>query len=120
MYDREKVEAQCLEAIEKEGVVFFNELAEFVAPAMSTLYEWELEKSESLKNAIEKNRVKAKRKLRRNWVKDDAAPVLQLAAYKLMADKTEIDALTMNRQDINHSGTGIQVVFKPAENYETK
>ena len=117
MYDREAIEAKCLEAIETEGLVFFTDLVEFIEPALSTLYEWELEKSELLKKAIAKNKIAAKRKMRRNWIKDDAAPVLQLAAYKLMADETELAALTMNK--VENSGS-LSINWNEEKTYETK
>lgn len=98
-YNREEILQQCIEVIKREKLIFFDDLGEFVAPARSTLYLWELEKSDDIKNALYKNRVATKRKLRNNWTKDEAPPVLQLAAYKLMADNDELAALTMSRVD---------------------
>jgi hypothetical protein len=104
MYDRDKVLSDCLNCIEENELVFFHDLAEFIAPTMSALYQWEFEKLETIKEALYKNKVTQKRKLRKNWVKDDAAPVLQLAAYKLIAEPEEIIALTMARQEVTGAG----------------
>lgn len=98
-YDREKVLEQCLKVIEDEKLTFFNDLAIYVEPTMATLYEWEFEKLETVKSALAKNRLSTKKKLRNKWEESDNA-TLQISAYKLIAEKEELNALTMNRQEI--------------------
>lgn len=100
-YDRDKILAQCVEVIEKEKLTFFNDLAIYVEPTMASLYEWEFEKLEILKSALLKNKLATKKKLRNKWEESDNA-TLQLAAYKLIAEKEELNALTMNRQEITN------------------
>lgn len=95
MYNQQEIKNQLLEAIEREGCTSFGEAASYVAPAVSTLYEWELEKSEDIKNALIAQRTKAKAKLKKRWQNSESAPVLQLAAYKLMADEDELERLSV-------------------------
>jgi hypothetical protein len=56
---------------------------------------------ETIKSELGKNKIKAKRKMRNKWSESENA-TLQLAAYKLIAEKEELDALTMNKLD--HAG----------------
>lgn len=95
MYNQQEIKNQLLEAIEREGCTSFSEAASFVAPNLATLYEWEFEKDEDLKNAITAQKVKAKAKLKKRWQNSESAPVLQLAAYKLMADEDELERLSV-------------------------
>ena len=96
VYDREKIQKQILEIIPKEEITFFGDLALFVAPALSTLYEWKLDKSEEIKEAIETQRSKIKRKMRKKWLQSDNA-TLQIVGYRLMATQEELAAITTNR-----------------------
>lgn len=98
-YNKEQILQRCLEVIEKEKITFFCDLILYIDPSLSTLYEWELEKSEDIKNAITKNKLASKKKMRLKW-EDSENPALQLAAYKLIAEKDELNSLTMNRQEI--------------------
>jgi hypothetical protein len=97
-YDRVKLEKQIIEAIEREELTFFSEIVLFVKPALSTLYEMELEKSETIKAALEANKLRQKAKMRKKWVDSDNA-TLQISAYKLIADNEELEKLTMNKVD---------------------
>lgn len=100
-YDRQKIEAKALKAIEENELTFFDEICLFVEPSRKTLYEWEMHKSDIIKEAIEKNRVKKKNKMRNKWGESDNA-TLQIAAYKLIAEPEEIDRITVNK--FEHSG----------------
>lgn len=87
-----------MRVIREEKLTFFNDLSLFIEPTMSTLYEWEFEKSETIKAELGKNRLASKKKMRRKWEDSDNA-TLQLAAYKLIADKEELESLTVNKVD---------------------
>lgn len=117
MYNRDEIKAQLLEAIERERCTTFSEAASFVAPNLATLYEWEFEKDEALKSAVASQKVKAKAKLKKNWLREDSAPVLQLAAYKLMADEDELDRLTVNKNK-NEDKTEMVITWNEEKTYE--
>lgn len=116
-YDKDKVREQILAAIREEKLTFFADVSIYVEPTLSTLYEWEFEKSEDIKRELAKNKLDAKRKLRKQWQFDTAAPALQLAAYKLMAEKEELEALTMNK--VENSGS-LTINWNEERTYETK
>ena len=112
-YDREQIEKECIEIIEREKLAFFTHLEPYISPSMQTLYDWEFEKLESLKKAISKNRVSKKKKMLSHWEKEDAAPLLQIAAFKLMADDEEFNKLTTNKSDINANVVNLPPITIP-------
>jgi hypothetical protein len=103
MYNKEEITAKCIEVIKTEKLTFFTDLVIYIEPALSTLYEWELEKSEDIKRELSKNKFLSKKKMRCKWEESDNA-TLQIAAYKLIADKEEIEALTINKVDATLKG----------------
>ena len=103
MYNKEEITAKCIKVIKTEKLTFFTDLVIYIEPALSTLYEWELEKSEDIKRELSKNKLLSKKKMRCKWEESDNA-TLQIAAYKLIADKEEIEALTINKVDATLKG----------------
>jgi hypothetical protein len=102
-YDKGEILEQALVAIKEHKLTFFDEITLYVAPALSTLYEWKLEESDDIKNALRTNRISRKTKMRKKW-EDSENAVLQLAAYKLIAEKEEIERLTMSKVSSEQSG----------------
>lgn len=112
MYNREEILEQCIEVIRKEKLTFFNDLAIYIEPTMATLYEWEFEKSEILKSELRKNKLASKKKMRTKWEDSDNA-TLQIAAYKLIAEKEEIEALTINKVDQRNTyPEGVRIIIE--------
>lgn len=99
-YDKDEILGKCLKAIEEHELCFFDEISLFVQPDLSTLYLWKFNELEEIKNGLNKHKLAAKRKLKRNWQRDDAAPVLQLAVYKLMSNDEEFNKLTTSKSDV--------------------
>ena len=64
----------------------------FLPFTRKTFYDHELHKSDTLKEAIENNKIKTKHELRKDW-KTNKAPVLQIALYKLIGTAEERQAL---------------------------
>jgi len=108
-YDREKIYQQAKEAIEKHKLFFIDDIVAFLPIARSTFYDWELDKSDELKEMLDKNRVEVKSSLRSKWYKSNA-PALQLALYKLIASPDEHRSLQMNYQDVTSQGDKINVI----------
>jgi hypothetical protein len=105
-YDRAKIYQQAKEAIEKHKLFFIDDIVAFLPIARSTFYEWELDKSDELKELLDKNRIEVKSSLRSKWYKSNA-PALQLALYKLIASPDEHRSLQMNYQDVTSNGKTI-------------
>lgn len=96
-YNKDELIAQCLQAIKAEDITQFDELVLYVAPSLKTLYNYDLHELQDIKEAMEANKVKAKKQMRKNWKDSEAAPVLQIAVYKLMANESELEKLTISK-----------------------
>lgn len=90
-----------MEAIETESICFFEDIELYVAPSKRIMQGWGFHELPAIKEALAKNKVKRKSKMRRKWEDSDNA-TLQLAAYKLMAEDDELARLTMNK--FEHTG----------------
>ena len=103
-YDKENIFNELVSNIEAdENITSFQDAALTVAPKRQTLYDWDFDKSDTLKALIDRNKVKVKQQLRRQWKVEGASPTLQLALYKLLATDTERKALSMEYTE--HSGS---------------
>ena len=103
-YDKELVLNKALAAIKKHNLVFFDEIAQYVEPTRSCLYQWQFEKLDVIKEALEDNRIAHKSKMRNRWIQSDQ-PTLQVAAYKLMANDEEFERLTLQQINSNNNTT---------------
>lgn len=115
-YAKDKILQQCIDQIKANGITFFTDLENYVEPALSTLYEWELEKSEAIKKELAKNRIERKAKMRKKWEDSDNA-TLQVAAYKLLASDDELERLSVT---VNRGSLDLGLTWKEERTYETK
>jgi hypothetical protein len=110
-YDRAEIEKQAINAIKtNQDIVFIQDVISVLPCASSTFYLWELDKSENIKDALQLNRVRAKREMRSSWKNNQENATLQLALYKLLSDTEERDALTMQKTDVTTQGEKIGAV----------
>ncbi len=92
-YKTKELEEKALQAIEDNGLVFINEVVSSLPCNSATFYNHELEKLETIKEALQENRANTKAKLRKKWYESDNATV-QIALYKLLSDEEEHKKLT--------------------------
>lgn len=112
MYDKERLEQQIVGVIEKEELTFFTEISLYIPASERTLYNKDLQELQTIKEALEKNRLKHKQSMRRKWRDSDNA-TLQISAYKLLADDEELKKLTMNKVEASGpNGAPIQTESK--------
>jgi hypothetical protein len=105
-YDKKKIFEQAKAAIIKHKLFFIDDIIAFIPIAKSTFYEWELEKSEELKELLEQNKTELKVSMRAKWYKSNV-PVLQMALMKLIASPEEHRKLSMNHTDVTTNGEAI-------------
>jgi hypothetical protein len=114
-YVKEDIVNMALEAIDKEDCVNIEEVISCLPIATSTFYAWELEKSESIRTAINQKKVALKKAMRKKWRGSDNA-TLQIAEFRLMATDEEREAISVQtvKQDTNLTVQGkptIQIDF---------
>jgi hypothetical protein len=116
-YSYEELEGLAIDAIEKEELVFFDEIPAYVGCHKSTLYDHKLHESDDIKSAMRKNRIFTKKDLRNEWKKSENATV-QIALYKLLSDKDEFARLSGQQVDLTSKGaqvTGFSIVEPNAD-----
>ena len=97
-----KFEKDCLNAIEKNGITFLDEIFTFVKIQPSEFFEYNLQDSTKIKDAIDINRAKLKRDLRAKWL-DSTNATLNAALYKLVCTEEEKKSLSSSSSTKNSS-----------------
>jgi len=93
-------EKKILEVIEKHAVFTFKDIfVYYKGCTRATAYNLDLDKFDSIKEAIQSNKRKGVTSMLAKWVKSDN-PTLQIAAMRLLSDNDERQAL--NQQYIEH------------------
>ena len=106
-YKKADMIKQCLKAIEEKGITRIQHIIGFVPFNRATFYNHNLDKLDSIKNAIEIQKICTKVGLINEWIKS-RSPALQIAAYRLLADEDEFERLVMNQIDHTSKGDKIQ------------
>lgn len=106
-YDRKKLEQQALEAIKQHNLTFITDVVAYIPITRATYYDMGFDKSDTLKDAIEENKLKTKNNLKAKWYKSQNA-TLQLALYKLISSDDERKKLSQAYTDITTDGDKIQ------------
>lgn len=88
-----KIENDCQKAILENNITFLDEIFTFMEITPSEFFEYELNESTLIKDAIEVNRAKLKRELRFKWLESSNA-TLNAALYKLVCTEEEKRALS--------------------------
>lgn len=105
-YDTKRLEQQALTAIKEHNLFFFSDLAGYLPCSRQTLYDHGLDKSDSIKDALEKNILKTKNSMRSKWYKSENA-TLQVALMKLIADEDERRKLSQTYTDLTTDGKAL-------------
>lgn len=106
-----------LAAIKEHKIAFFDHCFGFVSFCAATAYNHDLDKLETIKNAIKQNRVKSKSYMLTKWIESDNA-TLQVAAYRLLSDSEEHQKL--NQSYVDHTTKGEKITPAPIEFYGTE
>ena len=102
MYNTEELERKAIEAIKEHKLMFIAHTVAYLPCSKKTFYDHKLHESNAIKKAIEENRIGKKVELLNNWITKDAAPVLQIAAMKLISDDEEAHRLNGTKREIKH------------------
>jgi hypothetical protein len=108
-YKTAELEAKALEVIQKNMLVFIHEVCNFMNIERQTFYNHELDKLDSIKDALEKNKSTLKAGLRKKWYDSDNATV-QIALYKLIGTEAESDRINSQHNKIDVP-EGIKIIL---------
>lgn len=120
-YKKKSLEKLALSAIEADDdILFVRDLVSCLPCSRATFYNHDLDKLDTIADALEKNRINLCRELRANWRKSENA-TLQTNLYKLIGTEDESDRLNGSKQKHDLSGSVEQhVIFKRASNGSDK
>ena len=92
-YETKELIKKSLEAIKKHDLVFVTDVVTYLPCSRALFYERQLDKVDSIKEALEDNKVQMKVKMRKKWF-ESQTPALQLAFMKLISSDDERRALS--------------------------
>ena len=114
-YTTKELETAALEAIEK--LVFVDEIMAFMPCCYATYYNHELEKLDSIKNAVNKNKIEIKHGLRSDWAKDGSSAE-KISLYKILGSPDERDALNVSSKGQEQGKLEIEIIDKTIKKVE--
>jgi hypothetical protein len=112
-YDLQRLEKAALKAIKDHKLVFVNDVLNYLPCGKSTFYNLKLDGLDSIKDALHVNRVSKKKVLRDKWEASEN-PTLNIALYKLLADRDELSKLS-NQPDIEDKPTHVVQILNGQE-----
>lgn len=100
-----KYEAELLNVIKEKKIAFLDHCFAFVSFSRATAYNHELEKLDTIKDAIDNNRISAKNYMLNKWIQSDN-PTLQISAMRLLSTDEEHKKLNQSYidQKTEHKG----------------
>ena len=118
-FKKDELAEIAIKAITSKKLVFMDEVYAYLPCSRATFYNHKLEELDSIKGAIEKNRVDLKVGLRKKWYESENATV-QIALYKLIGSEDESDRINSQKSKIDHTTAGkpiptITVLSKASE-----
>ena len=94
-YDRNELEKMAVDAINKNKLFFIQDVIAYLPCTSSTFYHLQLEKSETIKEALLSVKTTLKVSMRSKWYLSEQ-PTLQLALMKLISSEEELRKLSMS------------------------
>ena len=99
-FDKDDLIDKALKAIKKEKyIVFIQDLMAFLPCSRATFYSLELDKIDTIKEALEQNKVNLKIKLRTKWAEEGNATT-EIALYKLIGSEEEGDRINSQKTKV--------------------
>ena len=100
-FDTSVLKKKAIEAVNKYGIIFIEEVAAAIGVSKQTFYNHHLDEVDEIKDALSVNRFKLKAGLRKKWYESENA-TSQIALYRLLSTPEELSRLTS--QKLEHSG----------------
>ena len=116
-YKKKDLEEQALKAIKKNKIARISYLIPHIECSEATFYNHKLEQLESIKDALQAQRIARKTKLVKKW-EDSENATLNIAAFKLLADEEELQRLSNERKG-EEENKGITVIIEDARSKDT-
>ena len=109
-YDTKILKEKSIEAIEKNKLIFIEDICALIGISKSTFYahfQVGTDDSNELTSMLEKNKISLKVNLRKKWLESDN-PTTQMALYKLCSTQIEHKKLQQSYTDVTSNDEKIQ------------
>ncbi len=110
VYKKDVLEKKALSVIKKHRLVFIDEISSYLSCSRATFYLKGLDKLDTIKKALEENRISIKRGLREKWYENDV-PTTQIALYKLIGTEKECNRLNGNPDNTQNEDIHVNITF---------
>ena len=111
-YDRIKIYNQALDLIEKKKLFFIEDVVTLLPISKPTFYEFfEVESNElnSIKEALDKNKIDIKNGLRNKWYMGNN-PLTQMALYKLIGTEEEYHRIASTKTENRNINESVNIL----------
>lgn len=118
--DKDKLKQKCIEVINKNKLIFIEDICAMVGVAKSTFYDkFPITGNDyyDLSKMLEENKISLKVSLRKKWFDSDNATT-QMALYKLCSTPEEHKKLQQNYTDHTTNGDSINPTEKAITRFE--
>ncbi len=105
-----KYEKELLKVIKEKKIAFFDHCFGFTSFSRATAYNHSLDNLDTIKDAINENRVTAKNYMLNKWIASDNA-TLQISAMRLLSDSEEHKKLNQSYVDQTTNGKDINITI---------
>ena len=95
MYNREDLIEKTLKAIKENNLTTIEEAVSYLPCSRATFYNFELDKLDTIREAIDTEKMNMKQKMKRKWLESDAS-ALQIALMRLICTDEERQKLALN------------------------
>lgn len=106
-YNKEDLEKESLEAISKYKLFFIDDIISYLPCSRTTFYNFGLDKLDTIKDALIKQKTELKVSMRSKWYKSDN-PTLQMGLMKLISTDEELRKLSMQHNEHTTNGKDMQ------------
>lgn len=110
-YDTNELIERAVKAIKADKYIhFMYEVAIELGISRQTFYDKELDKVDTIRDALRENKARTRRKLRKDWEEEGSR--FQEKLYKLLADDDELNRLNGNSVEVKTGSSGGGVIIE--------
>jgi hypothetical protein len=119
----DELEKLSLKAIDDHNLMFVGDIWAFIGISRTNFYDYKLDKKDSIKGALEKNKITTKSNLKAKWYKS-SNPTLQIALMRLISEDEERKKLSQQYHDVTSDGKEVNtgpIIYLPSklpDNYD--